>query len=186
MNLSRRQFLQGSAAAATSLVIAPSAMATYQITPYAFSEASKKKTLSFYHTHTGESLETVFYDGGLVRDGLVKANRILRDHRSGDVIEMDSELLFTLHDIKEQLGTDEPFHIISGYRSPKTNAMLRSKGKGVAKKSFHMRGMAIDIRVPGIKTSGIRDLAKEMQRGGVGYYSSSDFVHLDTGPARFW
>lgn len=185
MDLTRRKFLQAGLAF-TAAAAAPKAFASHQLTPYTFGGRSSVKELSFFQTHTGEKASFTFFDTGLNQDALAQANRILRDWRTDDVIEMDTELLFLLHDIKSRLGTEKPFHIISGYRSPRTNATLAAKSGGVAKNSYHMRGMAIDIRVPGIKTSAIRDAAMEMERGGVGYYRSSDFVHIDTGRVRSW
>lgn len=188
MDISRRTLLcrglqVGVALAAATA--APKAFAAFDITPYSGANVGKK-SLRFFNTHTLETVSTTFFDGGFTTDGLVAINQILRDHRTGDVTEMDTELLFLLHDIQSSLGTQEAFHIISGYRSPKSNAMLNSKSSGVAKNSFHMRGMAIDIRLPGLQTAAIRDAAKNLQRGGVGYYADSDFTHLDTGPVRSW
>ena len=110
---------------------------------------------------------------------------MLRDHRADEATDMDPALFDWMVSLQERLGGDE-FHIISGYRAPKTNAAMRREGRGVAKKSYHMKGQAIDLRMPGVKTSDIRDLARTDQLGGVGYYSKSDFVHIDTGRVRTW
>lgn len=189
LELTRRRFLRaglqtGVALAAAS--VAPKAFAAFDITPYSGAATVGKKSLRFYNTHTLETVNTTFFDGGFSTDGLAAINHILRDHRTGDVTEMDTELLFLLHDVQAKLGTHEPFHIISGYRSPQSNALLRSQSNGVAKHSYHMQGMAIDVRLPGMDTYAIRTAAKEMERGGVGYYAESDFTHMDTGPVRSW
>jgi len=189
MDMSRRTLLRHGLKVGVALAtasVAPKAFAAFDITPYSGSVSVGKKSLRFFNTHTMETVNTTFFDGGFTTDGLAAINRILRDHRTGDVTEMDTELLFLLHDVQSTLGSQEAFHIISGYRSPQSNAMLHNQSSGVAKNSFHMRGMAIDIRLPGLQTTAIRDAAKKLQRGGVGYYADSDFTHLDTGPVRSW
>ncbi len=150
------------------------------------------RTLSFYNTHTHEELETTYWDSGRYDDAeQAKINWELRDHRANSNTQMSRELMNLLHEIKQKLEVKYPeqgivFHIISGYRSPKTNAMMRANGGGQAKKSRHMHGDAIDIRVPGIPSEVIRNMAWCMQRGGVGYYKGSDFVHVDTDKVRHW
>jgi uncharacterized protein YcbK (DUF882 family) len=146
-----------------------------------------KKVLSFYNTHTKESLTTTYWvRGRYIYQALQEIDTILRDHRSGEVIGMDLDLLNLLHDLKIKLRTNKPFHIISGYRSPKTNAYLRKNNRSVAKKSYHMAGKAVDIRLPGYATSKLRRGAVALKGGGVGYYRRSNFIHMDTGPIRDW
>jgi len=146
-----------------------------------------ERKLSFYNTHTGEKLETVYRVGGkYLADSLIKINHILRDHRTGDVMAIDPKLLDILYSLNRRLGTEDPFHIISGYRSPKTNAMLRKKSKGVAASSLHIVGKAVDIRLPGCNLKRLRNTALDLKAGGVGYYRHSDFVHVDTGRVRHW
>lgn len=147
-----------------------------------------ERRLTFVHTHTGEFLRTTYWAGGrYLDDGLRAVNRILRDFRTGELHVIDPALLDQLVRVRGMVGADKrPLHIISGYRSPKTNAMLRSHSSGVASKSLHQSGKAIDIRIPGIDTKHIRNAGLALQAGGVGYYSNSDFVHLDTGRVRFW
>ncbi|MBF0256104.1 MAG: DUF882 domain-containing protein [Gammaproteobacteria bacterium] len=143
--------------------------------------------LSFHHTHTGEKLKLTYWENGkYLRDALAEVNHHLRDHRNNEVTQMDRDLLDQLFVLHKKLDTDKPFHIISGYRSPRTNEMLRRQGRGVAKRSMHMTGKAIDIRVPGHSLSQVRLAALSMHSGGVGYYPSSQFVHLDTGRVRRW
>lgn len=150
-------------------------------------QADTARMLAFHNLHTNERLQTVYWQhGAYVEQALTDINFILRDHRTNDVIEIDTGLLDLLHALQQKLGTEQPFHIISGYRSPKTNAMLRRQGRGVAKKSMHMKGQAIDLRVPKRSTKSIRQAALALRLGGVGYYPSSGFVHVDTGRVRQW
>jgi uncharacterized protein YcbK (DUF882 family) len=143
--------------------------------------------LSFHNTHTGEKLKVTYWEKGhYLKDALSEVNHHLRDHRTNDVIKMDPRLLDQLFVIRQKMGFSQPFHVISGYRSPKTNAMLRRQGRGVARRSLHMSGRAIDIRVPGQNLSKVRLAALSMHSGGVGYYPSARFVHLDTGRVRRW
>ncbi len=145
------------------------------------------KTLSFKNTHTGDKLKLTYFEKGhYVKSALKEIDFMLRDYRTDDVFPIDTALLDQLHDLRLMLGVNRPFQVISGYRSPKSNARLRSHSSGVAKKSLHMQGKAIDIRVEGLDIRKIRNAAVAMRRGGVGYYPKSDFVHLDTGKFRFW
>lgn len=147
------------------------------------------RELSFYHTHTGKHLNVVYWqNGGYVPSALDKINRFLSDFRTGDRVEMDPALLDLIFDVRETLGGEGTYQIISAYRSPKTNEMLRqrSASTGVARKSQHLLGKAIDVRLEGVKTAELRDAAIRLQRGGVGYYEASDFVHMDTGRVRRW
>lgn len=148
---------------------------------------SPKRSLSFYNTHTRETIEVCYYDQGeYCPDALNKINRVLRDHRSNEVHTIDVQLLDRLYALKLKVRPRTPFHIISGYRSPSTNAKLRKSTSGVARRSYHTRGKAIDIRLPGYSTRRLRDACVSMKIGGVGYYPDSNFVHLDTGPVRSW
>jgi uncharacterized protein YcbK (DUF882 family) len=145
------------------------------------------RSLSFFNTHTNEHLEAVYWSEGTYRPDAMRAiDRILRDHRTGEVKAIDPGLLDLLHALKTRMATKDPFHVISGYRSAATNALLRSEGHGVAAHSLHVEGQAIDIRVPGTRLRELRDTAVRLGRGGVGYYPSSDFVHIDVGRPRDW
>ncbi|MFI3187776.1 MAG: DUF882 domain-containing protein [Methylococcaceae bacterium] len=145
------------------------------------------KMLSFHNTHTGDQLKlTYFEQGEYIKDALHEINLLFRDYHDGTVHPIDPALLDQLYDLKHTLEVRKPFHIVSGYRSPATNADLRRHSDGVAKNSLHMEGRAIDIRIEGLDTRRIRNAALAMQRGGVGYYERSDFVHLDTGSVRTW
>ena len=146
-----------------------------------------RRELALHSLHTGESTEVVYWrDGEYDPAALAELNRLLRDHRSGEIEAMDRALLDQLYLLQREVGVERPYQIISGYRSPTTNAMLRAQGGGVAKRSLHMQGRAVDIRLPGVKLARLREAALGMQAGGVGYYPGSDFIHLDTGRVRFW
>lgn len=153
----------------------------------AFATAPEVRRLSFVNTHTGETFADAFQErGAFVPDALQAINQVMRDHRSGEVHAIDTRLLVTLADLRDRLEASAPYQIISGYRSPATNAALHANSSGVASRSLHMDGKAIDVRVRGVDTAHLRDTAIAMQRGGVGYYASSDFVHIDTGRVRRW
>jgi uncharacterized protein YcbK (DUF882 family) len=145
------------------------------------------RSLSFVHTHTGETLSTTYFqDGSYVAPSLERVNHLLRDFRTGEVHLIDPTLLDILFDLQSKAQHDGPFEVISAYRSPQTNAALRRRSSAVAEHSMHMQGRAIDIRLRGFATVKLRDLAVLLQRGGVGFYASSDFVHVDTGRVRRW
>ena len=149
--------------------------------------ADGERELSFFHTHTGERLDIVYFrQGKYAEKALTNVNFFLRDFRTGDVAAIDRNTLDIVYELKRQLNYQGDVHIVSAYRSPKTNEMLRKKGSGVAKKSQHLEGKAIDFRLPGVDTAKLRDLAKAMRRGGVGYYHDSDFIHVDSGRVRYW
>ncbi len=144
------------------------------------------RELSFYHTHTGQCLDITYKISGHYDPiALKKINHHLQDFRTRETYPIDPKLLDILYTIKQQAGGGV-YEVISGYRSPKTNSMLQKKSNGVAKRSLHMEGKAIDIRLTGLKTKKLRDIALFLQEGGVGYYAKSDFVHLDTGRVRCW
>ena len=140
--------------------------------------------------HTGEKIDAVYYENGAyVPDALAAVNKVLRDFRTGQVAPMDKKLLDLLHILSGKVESNNPYQIISGYRSPQTNAALRAKGgksTGVATHSLHMEGQAMDIRLEGVQLAHLRDAALSMQVGGVGFYPQSNFVHVDTGRVRKW
>lgn len=145
------------------------------------------KTLSFEHTHTGERLKLTYFEhGNYIKGALQEINYLLRDFRTDDIHPIDTALLDQLFDLKQTLALNRPFQIISGYRSPFTNARLRKHSRGVAEHSFHLQGRAIDIRVERVPSKTIRNAALAMAQGGVGYYPRSNFVHLDSGRFRTW
>jgi len=173
----RRRFLG-------ALALAAPAMA---LPGLVFAAPAKPRRLRFLHTHTSEKLEVVYYENGAyLPDAMDELNFLLRDFRSGDVVDMDRNLLDLLVMVQQRLGSRGTFEIISAYRSPATNEMLRRQGGGVAKSSMHLLGKAIDVRLTDVDTRDLRRAGLDLARGGVGYYSKSDFVHLDTGRVRHW
>jgi uncharacterized protein YcbK (DUF882 family) len=174
----RRRFIQA-LLGTTATLATPSLWASVHRAP--------ERSLAFKNLHTGESLRTTFWaEGRYLSDELKAVNHVLRDHRSGDVHPMDPKLLDLLYALQQSVAVKGSFHVISGYRSPASNQKLRSKSGGVAKKSLHMQGKAIDIRLPGCQLRHLRDAALQLQAGGVGYYAKSDFIHVDTGRVRRW
>jgi uncharacterized protein YcbK (DUF882 family) len=146
--------------------------------------------LRFFHTHTHERLDIVYRRGdAYLPEAMDQLDHYLRDHRTGDVHHFDPRLFDLLHDLMASLNDfSGEIDVICGYRTPGSNEFLRTRNPhtGVARHSLHMQAEAIDIRVPGIPTSAVRDAALRLHRGGVGYYRSSDFVHVDVGRVRRW
>jgi uncharacterized protein YcbK (DUF882 family) len=184
--IGRRTFLGLGAAAAVGALLPAHVQAA---APKATRKAATR-SLSFLHTHTGERLKVEYCCGGKYQpDALGAINRLLRDFRVNEIRPIDPKLLDLLHELGGTLDARQPYHVISGYRSPKTNAMLRARGgahSGVASGSLHQHGKAIDIRLPGVRLEHLRSAARSLKLGGVGYYPSSDFVHVDTGRVRYW
>jgi uncharacterized protein YcbK (DUF882 family) len=151
------------------------------------SVTASPRALSLHNLHTGESLSLVYAEGGTyLPDALAEINTFLRDFRTGEVKPIEPQLLDLLDDLRTVLGARTPYQVISGYRSPATNEMLRRESGGVAAHSLHMVGKAIDVRLAEVPTRELRDAGLAMARGGVGYYDHLDFVHLDTGRVRRW
>ncbi|MBF0247436.1 MAG: DUF882 domain-containing protein [Alphaproteobacteria bacterium] len=147
----------------------------------------REKSLTLRNLHTGEKVKTVFWaDGHFVPEGCSRIEWIFRDHRTDEKAEIDPALLVAMHDLQKTVGTTNAIQVVCGYRSPKTNAALRKISSGVAKKSYHIKGMAIDLRIKGVALRDLHRAAVSLKRGGVGYYPKSDFVHIDTGPVRYW
>lgn len=145
------------------------------------------RQLAFYHTHTGASLEVVYHrDGAYQDDALRDVAAFLSDFRNGEQHVIDPHLLDVLYEIKTRTGSRAPFQVISAYRSPATNEILRDRSSGVAKNSMHLSGKAIDVRLADVPLARLRDVALKLERGGVGFYPGSDFVHVDTGRVRRW
>lgn len=174
----RRRILRMAAGCAAGLFSAPL---------LAVPTREKDRKIALFNTHTGESLQAVYRaNGKYVPETLREINRILRDHRNDKVSRIDPDLLDQLYNLRKKFDSGKPFHIISGYRSPESNAEMHENSSGVAKRSLHLEGRAIDVRLPGIKLSQLKRAALAMKQGGVGYYPKSDFVHLDTGKVRTW
>ncbi len=158
------------------------------LTPLSVAATAKdERQLKFYHTHTRQHLDVTYKrDGQFVPEALDEVNAFLGDFRRGDVEAMDPALLDILYELRQTLGSSGTYEIISAYRSPRTNEMLRSNSSGVARKSQHLLGKAIDVRLTDMPIERLRDEAIRMQRGGVGFYKKSNFVHIDTGRVRRW
>ena len=175
----RRSFLKSSVVLASAIGMPALAKAAQP--------APAERTLRLYNTHTGESLRSVFWaEGQFIPDALKDINKLLRDHRNDKVADMDPKLILLLNDVSDKFGDAQTLHIISGYRSPESNAKLAAASNGVAKHSMHMDGKAIDIRIPGKNLVHLHKAAMSMRGGGVGYYADSQFVHMDTGRVRYW
>ncbi|MEW6372485.1 MAG: DUF882 domain-containing protein [Pseudomonadota bacterium] len=175
----RRSFLKGSVALASAISL-PALAKTAQAAP-------GERTLRLYNTHTGETVRSVFWaEGQFIPDALQDINKVLRDHRNNKIAPIDPQLLVLLNEVSAKFGDNQLVHVISGYRSPESNAKLHANSSGVAKRSMHMDGKAIDIRLPGKDLAQLRKAAMAMRVGGVGYYPDSQFVHMDTGRVRYW
>jgi len=188
-NKSKRLFMaqsvKVSALASLAAILPSSAFAAIKL-PSKKPRVSDKRYLSLYNPHTNERVRACFFENGRYNaNGLRQLDILMRDHRQNKVHPMATKLVETLYEVQRGLHGKE-LHIISGYRTPKTNAMLRRRSGNVAKNSYHMRGMAVDVRVPGTPTKTVRNLAKAQRSGGVGWYPRSGFVHMDTGPIRYW
>ncbi len=181
--LNRRTVLRGMAAtglAAGALCSPAKAMAA------AFNGVPGRE-LSFLNLHTGETLRAEYWVRGTYNhDALQSINWFLRDYRNNQTHAIDPHLLDLIHVLHQMVRSAEPFHVISGYRSPQTNAMLHERSGAVAKHSMHLEGRAIDIRLPGLGLKYLQNAALSLKAGGVGYYPADDFVHVDTGPIRRW
>ena len=179
----RRRLLQFGLAAAVTAAVPKLALAEAP-----FSREIRK--LSLVNLHTGEAFSDVYWEKGqYVPDAVSAADKVLRDFRTGEVSAIDRKLFDLLDDLAAKVESKKPFQIISGYRSPRTNAMLKAKNgshSGVATKSLHMEGKAMDIRMQDVQLAHVRAAALDMGRGGVGYYPADNFVHVDTGRVRRW
>jgi uncharacterized protein YcbK (DUF882 family) len=174
----RRQFLGFGTLALTAGVLPHWARAANDKT---------ERRLAFHSTHTGENIDVVYRIGNdYVPESLAQIDRVLRDHRNNEIYPMRIELLDLLHSLSATLDVGSAFHVISGYRSAATNAVLAAQSEGVAKHSLHIEGKAIDIRLPGCELTELRRAAVALKLGGVGHYPRLDFVHVDIGRVRYW
>ena len=187
-NPHRRQFLGRSLGAAQIAMAGVLLPATGRAMTASAAAAEPARRLSFNHLHTLESTALVYARGDqYVPAALTHLNHFLRDHYSGEVGLMDPELYNLLHRVRLELGSEQAFDVISGFRSAHTNETLRTtRGGGVAKRSLHMDGKAIDVRLPGVPLTDLRDAALSLKAGGVGFYAHDNFVHIDTGRVRSW
>ncbi len=177
--ITRREFLKAGAILTSTALLTPNALFSYRM--------PVDRTLRFYNIHTGEYLKATYWaKDHFVKSELEAIKYFLRDFRTGETKDVDIKLLDILYSIQLIKDTTKPFKVISGYRSKKTNDMLRKKSEGVAKNSYHVKAQAIDINLPGTELKDLNKLARFLRRGGVGYYPKSGFMHIDTGPIRYW
>jgi uncharacterized protein YcbK (DUF882 family) len=175
---SRRFFIKAGLGACTMLAL-PAA--------YASSPKASVKQLALLNLHTGERVKSVYWEKGRYVPGVLKEiEKVLRDHRTGKIHAIDLRLLDMMQLLHARMGAKKEFQVVSGYRSPETNKMLALNNNGVAKRSLHMEGKAIDIRLPEFSLANLRKAALSLRVGGVGYYPNSNFIHLDTGNVRYW
>jgi len=175
----RRTFLATMAVAGLGLVKVPRLLRAMEA----------PRSLSFHHLHTGERLAVEYFSAGeYMPHALHEVNQVLRDWRTNEMHPIDPALLDLLHELQRVTGTRQPFDVICGYRCPATNAMLASHSESVSPRSLHLKGQAIDIRLPDVSLAKLRDAALGLRRGGVGYYpdAANNFVHVDTGRVRRW
>ncbi|MEZ5691870.1 MAG: DUF882 domain-containing protein [Rickettsiales bacterium] len=186
MAISRRNLIIGTASVA-GLALVPEQLLAGISRKSKRSLYHSSRFLAFENLHTGEMAKFTYWENGrYIKSTLSEINHILRDHRTDEVARIDVNLLNHLFALHAKLDSKKPFQIISGYRSPKTNAKLRRTSSGVAKKSLHMQGRAIDVNIEGVSLSRLRKAAIDMKFGGVGYYPESSFIHIDTGDIRQW
>lgn len=179
-SLSRRSFVRACAFSAPAAALAT-------LPSLARAAAPAPRALRFDHLHTGERLNVEYFSAGAyLPDALAAVDHLLRDFRTEDVGQIDPALLDLLYRLTLTTGTGKPFEIISGYRSPATNAMLHARSSGVATRSLHMTGQAIDIRLADVPLGALRQASLSLRGGGVGFYPKSNFVHVDTGRVRAW
>ena len=180
-SFSRRALL--GAFAATALVAAP----TYSKAAGLLRGSGDIRRIKMYSARTGEKIDMIYWvEGDYIKDAVQEVNHFMRDWRTGDVKNMDLRTIDIMAASLNLLDVSEPFMLLSGYRSPKTNAMLRSRSTGVAKNSLHLKGQAADLRLSSRSVSQIGRAAASCAAGGVGRYSGSNFVHMDCGPVRTW
>lgn len=174
--MNRRRLLQAGLSLAGTAAVGSRAVA-----------ADGARTIAFTNLHTGESLKATYWEAGAyVPDALAALNRILRDYRTGEVHAIEPRLFDLITGLRTRLESNAVVQVISGYRSPATNAALHARSEGVASHSLHMLGLATDLRIAGVDLTRIRDAALSLKGGGVGFYPQSQFVHVDVGRVRTW
>lgn len=178
-NPHRRQFLWKFGVSTAGLLLGPE---------LALAARRKDRILMMSNPHTGEKIRTVYWtpSDGYIRESLHSVSHFMRDFRQNSVKPIDPALLDIVHAISLNIGSRRKFEVMSGYRSPKTNRMLSRRSRNVAKKSYHMRGKAVDFQVKNISSSSLRRIALALKAGGVGYYPGSRYIHVDTGNVRSW
>jgi len=197
---SRRNFLKKGAMLAAGVAIAPNEVLAGWGDTFAWDKEldplfkstsiftqDSAKSLKFFNVHTGKHLNLTYYENGqYIDEALDEINIIMGDYRANEYTKIHRQLIDTLYDIKKLSSSRKPINIISAYRSPKTNRLLRRTHRGVAKRSYHMSGMAIDINIEDVSLRNLKNAAMTLRKGGVGYYPRSNFVHIDVGNFRTW
>ncbi len=178
-NAHRRRFLAKTSLVTAGLLLGPE---------LALAARRRERLLMMTNPHTGEKIRTVYWtpSDGYIRESLASVSHFMRDFRQNRVKSIDPRLLDFLYAISMNIGTHRKFEVMSGYRSPKTNRMLARRSKNVAKKSYHMRGKAMDFQVRNISSRSLRRVAMALRSGGVGYYPGARYIHVDTGSYRTW
>ena len=178
IEVSRRSFLKRSAIITGAVMMSQSEM---------LAATGEKKILKLHNVHLNKTFYAPFFEKNYYKlSGLFEVNKAFVDYRAREMTRIDVKLINLMYEIKQELGYDKQFNIVSGYRTPETNAALRKRREGVAKNSYHIKGQAVDIYVPNVSLSKLRDVAMGLGKGGVGYYPRSNFLHVDVGPVRSW
>ena len=178
VEVSRRSFLKRGLALTAGSIITQEEL---------FASTSERKVLKLYNVHLHKTFYAPFFEKNYYKlSGLFEINKAFIDYRAKEMTRIDIKLINLLYEIKQHIGYDVQFNILSGYRTKRTNEMLRRRGEGVARNSYHIKGMAVDINVPNVSIRKLRDIALGLRKGGVGYYPSHGFVHVDVGPVRSW
>ena len=180
LHLPRRKFIQAAGGVAGALIVSP-AIAKQE-------QQKGARTIALHNLHTGEKNKVDYWiDGAYDPEALAELDKLLRDHRSNEICTIDTQLIDLLHDVQQKVERNgKPFEVISGYRSPTTNAKLREKSRKVAKNSYHMQGKAVDVQIKGCDSRDLFEAARALKGGGVGFYGSNRFVHVDVGSVRSW
>lgn len=177
LTFNRRTFISGVAASLAAMAVSPAQAAVN----------GRPRRLLIENLHTGERVDAVYWESGKYQaDALEALDMLMRDHRCNEICAIDVRLYDAMYALSKRIDAKKHLELVSGYRSPATNALLRQAGTGVAKKSYHMRGMAVDVRVRGMDLNRLHAAAKSLWAGGVGKYPKSNFVHMDVGPVRYW
>jgi uncharacterized protein YcbK (DUF882 family) len=178
VEISRRSFLKRSAIVTGGAILTQDEL---------FASTSEKKILKLHNVHLNKTFYAPFFEKNYYKlSGLFEVNKAFVDYRAKEMTRIDVKLINLLYEIKKHVGHDAQFNVLSGYRSKKTNEMLRRHSEGVAKNSYHIKGQAVDIYIPNVSLRKLKDIALGLGKGGVGYYPRSNFVHVDVGPVRSW
>jgi len=178
IEISRRSFIKRAAVVGTGAILSADDLFAY---------GGGKKVLKLHNVHLNKTFYAPFFEKNYYKlSGLFEVNKALIDFRAKEMTRIDIKLINLLYEIKQHIGYDVEFNVLSGYRTKRTNEMLRRRSEGVAKNSYHIKGMAVDINVPNVSLRKLRDIALGLQKGGVGYYPTHNFVHVDVGPVRSW